>query len=152
MRDLQRAGEDAASEALAQWIIVSRNDAIRAGVRAMPATVRAQLAGHYPAALLDKARYRIGSANEFSLATNAFKGNAAAITLGEVVLFRPGGDDHTDARLWAHELIHVQQYARWGLRGFARRYTLDHQGVEAEARAGTDRFVAARSAKAGAGG
>lgn len=144
MRDLQRAGEDAASEALAQWIIASRNDAVRAGVEPVPAAIRAQLRGHLPEALLAKARYRIGTANEFSLAGQAFKGTAAAITLGEVILFRPDADGHDDARLWAHELVHVQQYERWGLRGFARRYTLDHEGVEAEARAGADKFTAAR--------
>ena len=148
MRDLQRAGEDAAGEALAQWIIASRNDAIRAGVHPIPAAIRTQLKGHIPEAVLAKTRYRIGSANEFSLAGQAFKGNAAAITLGEVILFRPNDDGHSDAPLWAHELVHVQQYERWGVRGFAKRYTLDHQGVEAEARTGAERFIATRSSPA----
>lgn len=33
-----------------------------------------------------------------------------AITLGHVVLCVDDIDDHT----WAHELVHVRQYARWG--------------------------------------
>jgi len=149
LADLQRAGEDAATEALAQWIWASRKDAVDAGVQPIPAAIRAQLKGHYPDALLDKVRHRIGTGHELSLQTNAFKGNAAAITLGEVILFRHAQDADRDALLWAHELIHVQQYDRWGVRGFARRYTLDHLGVEREAQAGATRFEQSRTARPG---
>lgn len=148
MADLQRAGEDMASEALAQWIMSSRSDAVKAGVHAIPTTIRSQLRGHFPEPLLARVRYRVGTGKEYSLQTHAFKGNAVAITLDDVILFRPEGNVVNDARLWAHELTHVQQYERWGVRGFARRYTLDHAGVEAQATAGADRFIAARKAAA----
>jgi hypothetical protein len=108
----------------------------------MPEAVRTRLKGQFPEALLVRVRYRVGSANEYNLAANAFKNRAAAITLDDVVLFRSAQDAATDARLWAHELTHVQQYERWGIRGFARRYTLDHRGVEAEATAREQAFAA----------
>ncbi len=45
---------------------------------------------------------------------------ADAMTLGRVVLLRRG---HTASReLLAHELVHVQQWARLGMVGFLRRY------------------------------
>jgi hypothetical protein len=145
MRDMQRAGEAAASEALAQWIWSSRADAVKAGVTPMPPAIRTALKGHFPEALLGKVRYRIGTGNEYSLQTHAFKGKAVAITLGDVILFRPAEKSVNDPRLWAHELTHVQQYDRWGVRGFAQRYTLDHAGVEREAEAGAARYGATRS-------
>lgn len=150
LRDMQSAGEQAAGEALAQWIWASRNDAIKAGVSPIPPAIRAKLKGYFPEALLARVRYRIGTGNDFSLQANAFKGDAVAITLDEVILFRPGktaADNlSTNANLWAHELTHVQQYARWGVRGFARRYTLDYQSVETEAEAGARKFAATRTA------
>jgi len=145
MRDFQRAGETAASEALAQWISSSRSDAVKAGVSPIPAAIRTQLKGHFPEALLAKVRYRIGNGTEYSLQTHAFKGKAVAITLGDVILFRPAEKSVNDPRLWAHELTHVQQYDRWGVRGFAQRYTADHLGVEREAEQAATRYAAARA-------
>lgn len=144
-RDMQAAGEQAASETLAQWILASRNDAIKAGVSPIPAAIRAKLKGHFPEALLSRVRYRIGTGHDFSLQTNAFKGNAVAITLDEVILFRPTENVAANANLWAHELTHVQQYERWGVRGFARRYTLDYLAVEAEAEAAARKYAVARA-------
>jgi hypothetical protein len=147
--DMQRAGEEAASEALAQWIWSSRGDAVKAGVGPIPQAMRARLKGHFPQALLAKVRYRIGTGNEFSLQTHAFKGKAVAITLGDVILFRPDANLAHDAPLWAHELTHVQQYDRWGVRGFARRYTRDHLSVEREAQDGATRYAQATKARPG---
>jgi hypothetical protein len=147
LADLTQAGQELAGEALAQWIAASRNDAVRAGVQPIPVGVRAQLDGHFPDALLDRVRYRIGTGNEFSLQANAFKGNAVAITLDDIILFKPDRDLVTDARLWAHELTHVQQYERWGVRGFARRYTLDHLGVEREAQAAATNYEQKRGVR-----
>lgn len=149
LADVQRAGEDLAGEALAQWIVASRDDAVKAGVRPMPDAVRARLRGHLPEALLARVRYRVGTGHELSLQTNAFKGNAAAITLGDVILFRAEEQAGADVRLWAHELAHVRQYDRWGVRGFARRYTRDHLAVEAEANAEAAKVTAAMAAARG---
>ena len=146
MRDLARTGQALGSEALAQWIWASRSEAMRDGVVPIPPTIRARLDGHFPAALLDKVRYRVSSSSEFALPAQAFRTNAVAITLGEVILFRPGAGGEADPRVWAHELTHVQQYDRWGVRGFAQRYTADHLAVEREAQDGAARYAAAVSA------
>lgn len=148
LADLQRAGEDMASEAMTQWILASRRDALRTGVSPIPRAVRTRLEGHFPAALLDRVRYRVGNGDELGFPTNSVKTNAVAITLDDVILFRHGADAAGDIRLWAHELVHVQQYERWGVRGFARRYTRDHRAVEAEAIAGATRFASARAGQA----
>lgn len=146
LRNLADATNQVASEALAQWIIASRSDVMRGGVSPIPAAIRARLAGHFPDALLDRVRYRVGIGNDLALPSNAFRANAAAITLDDVIAFRADAGA-TDAHLWAHELTHVQQYQRWGVRGFARRYTLDHDGVEREAEANAARILTAMAAR-----
>jgi len=146
LRNLADATNQIAGEALAQWIIASRGDVLRGGVQPIPAAIRERLAGHFPAALLDRVRYRIGIGNDLALPSRAFRANAAAITLDEVIAFRTG-DATADVHLWAHELTHVQQYQRWGVRGFAQRYTLDHDGVEREAEANATRILTALAAR-----
>ena len=75
-------------------------------------------------------------------------GDAAAITLIDVVLFRSDWDGRHDLKLWAHEMTHVEQYRRWGVDGFAGRYVADSGAVEREAYANADRFEAWRSSAA----
>lgn len=147
MRSLRDASNSVATEALAQWIWASRNDVVRGGVKTMPDGIRAKLAGYFPDALLDRVRYRVGIGNDLALPSHAFRANAAAVTLDHVIAFRDRNDAEASTRLWAHELTHVQQYERWGVRGFARRYTLDHDGVEREANANAGRIIAAMAAK-----
>lgn len=147
LRNLADATNQLASEALAQWILASREDVVRGGVQPIPQAIRARLAGHFPDALLDRVRYRVGIGHDLALPSNAFRANAAAITLNDVIAFRESDDAAGDARLWAHELTHVQQYERWGVRGFARRYTLDHDGVEREADANAARIITALAAR-----
>ncbi len=45
---------------------------------------------------------------------------ASAITLGPVVIVRPGRAD--SPYLMRHELVHVRQWRRYGVFGFLRRY------------------------------
>lgn len=149
MADLDQTGADLAAEGLAQWILASRADALRAGVTPVPEAIRAKLKGHFPDAVLARVRYRVDSGHQFSLQNNAFRNNADAITLDEVVLFRPGRNGTGDAQLWAHELTHVVQYQRWGVRGFARRYTQNYRAVEAEAETNARRIGAALAASRG---
>jgi hypothetical protein len=68
-------------------------------------------------------------------------GDAAAIALIDVVMFRNERDAQNNPKLWAHELTHIQQYQRWGVLDFAKRYVKDHGGVEAEADANAERFA-----------
>ena len=95
-----------------------------------------------PAESVDVAAGESGSLSVV-LAGDAPAARDLAITLGEVILFRPGERGEADPRIWAHELVHVQQYDRWGVRGFAQRYTADHLAVEREAQDGAARYVAA---------
>jgi len=63
-------------------------------------------------------RWSVGG-NQLSLPGLALQyGDATAITLIDVVLFRREADAEEDAKLWAHELTHVGQYRRWGVGGF----------------------------------
>lgn len=142
--DVQQAGQVIAVDTLARWISTSRADAIQAGVSPIPQSIRTQLKGHFPEAMLDKVRYRVGMGSDFSLQTKAFQGgNAVAITLDDVILFRSADDAARNIELWAHELHHVRQYQSWGVTGFAQRYTRDHRAVEAEAYAEAARIKAA---------
>jgi hypothetical protein len=69
-------------------------------------------------------------------------GDATAITLGDVVLFKNELVAETDLKVWAHELTHVMQYQRWGVEGFTERYVRDSGAVEREAIDNADRFAA----------
>ena len=131
-----------AARLLATLIRVGRESAIGAGVKTVPPRIQHALRGFFPEAVLRKARYAGGEMERIGLPGFGLTyGDVAAMTLGEVILFR---DDHrarTDAKLWAHELTHVMQYERWGIDDFAARYLDDSEAVEREARDNADRFV-----------
>jgi hypothetical protein len=134
---------DYAAGLLAQWIDNSRSEAVQQGVQPMPLPVYRALRSYFPPGLLDSVRYRGGSTTDDPLPFLAFTyGDATALTLGDVIMFRDPAAAQHDLKLWAHELTHVLQYRRWGLQGFAARYVSDHAGVEREAYANADRFVA----------
>ena len=101
------------------------------------------LLGYFPAALLQKCRFAVGTTRALTLPALAFSyGDATAITLGDVVLFKDERVAETDLKLWAHELTHVMQYQRWGTEGFADRYVRDSAAVEQEAIDNANRFAA----------
>ncbi len=134
---------DYAGEALAALIDTARRDAITAGVSAIPPGIYRTLLGFFPADLLQKVRFAIGRTEPLDLPSLAFSyGDAIAMTLGEVILFKSERQARTDASLWAHELTHVMQYQRWGVAGFADRYVRDSIGVEREAADNAKRFTA----------
>ncbi|MNF05204.1 hypothetical protein D3C80_2048820 [compost metagenome] len=54
-----------------------------------------------------------------------------AVTLVDIIVFRSEEAALNDVALWAHELVHVQQYQQWGVAEFARRYSRDYDTVEA---------------------
>ena len=82
------------------------------------------------------------------------------MTLGRLVLLRRDDDRSGRRRLLAHELVHVEQYARLGIPPFLWRYLRQYAlnlwrlrchrrsyeaiSFEAEARAATDRWAARR--------
>ena len=107
-----------------------------------PAAYRSLL-GYFPAALLQMP-LRCGKSRALDLAGLAFAyGDATAITLGDVVLFKDERTRRHRPEVWAHELTHVMQYQRWGIEGFADRYVrCNSTAVEQEAIDNANRFAA----------
>jgi len=137
---------DYAGQALAALIDSARRQAIADGVATIPPVIYRSLLGFFPADLLQKVRFAVGSAEPLDLPSLAFSyGDAVAMTLGEIVLFKSERNAKTDAKLWAHELTHVMQYQRWGIGGFADRYVRDSASVEREAIDNAKRFAAWRA-------
>lgn len=125
---------DMAAASLANSLVLSRDAAWAAGTRPMPPHIRQALLAWYPADLLDSIEYRVGIAEDSTLQSLAIRhGRANAITLIDTIVFADPREAETDIALWAHEVKHVEQFRRWGLSGFARRYVRDHATVEAEA-------------------
>jgi len=134
-----------AAQALARLIEAARSQAIADGVLPLPAGVRRALLGYFPDWVLGKVRYAAGRSEGNALPSLAFGyGDAAAVTLGDVVVFKDALTAQTDTKLWAHELTHVLQYQRWGIDGFADHYVRDSKAVEKEAYDNADRFEAWR--------
>lgn len=131
-----------AARLLAQLIETAREQAIADGVRPLPPAIYRGLLGYFPPTLLQKVRFGGTSATPITLPTLAFTyGDAVAITLGDVILFRDDRAAQNDLKLWAHELTHVMQYQRWGVDGFASHYVADSSSVEQEANDNARRFV-----------
>ncbi|HEY8521002.1 MAG TPA: DUF4157 domain-containing protein [Gammaproteobacteria bacterium] len=136
MRRIDPALRNAAAPALADWIVESRDAALREGVQPIPPEIRAKLQGYVPPEALDRVRFRVGGGGALSLQQNLFRsGYVPAVTLDQVIVFRREKDAREDLGLWVHELKHVMQYREWGVEGFARRYVSDYNAVEEEARA-----------------
>jgi hypothetical protein len=134
---------DYAGTALARLIDGARQQAISDGVRPIPPGVYRSLLGYFPPALLQRVRFAVGRTRRLSLPMLAFSyGDAKAITLGDVILFKNEQMADSNLKLWAHELTHVMQYQRWGIEGFAERYVRDSGGVEREAIDNANRFTA----------
>ena len=118
---------------LMEWIIQTRDDALKRKPRPIPPIIYSKVSNDFNSDLLDRVVYVVAGGERWSLDTSTFKlGDKSAITLDYVVVFRK--ESHVDnVKLWAHELVHVSQYARWGIRGFARKYAEDYREVEEEA-------------------
>lgn len=133
---------DYASRALASLLEAARAQAIADGVRPIPASVYRGLLGYFPPIVLQHVRFATGHSEGLNLPALAFTyGDATAMTLADVILFRDERAAQTDLKLWAHELTHVMQYQRWGIDGFAAHYVQDSAAVEQEAYGNADRFV-----------
>jgi hypothetical protein len=63
-----------------------------------------------------------------------------AVTLGDVVVFKTRSAAK-NRRLFAHELVHVDQYRKLGINAIARRYAADPAPIEEEARTKAARVV-----------
>jgi Domain of unknown function (DUF4157) len=127
-------GYEIAATALANGLIASRDAAFEQGTEAMPPHIRQALLNWYPADLLDSIEYRVGVTEDGSVQSLAMRyGDATAVTAIDTIIFRDPHDAENNVALWGHEVKHVEQFQRWGLMEFARRYVTDHGTVEAEA-------------------
>ncbi|MBI3247422.1 MAG: DUF4157 domain-containing protein [Deltaproteobacteria bacterium] len=128
---------------LQELIARSRDDALRAGVQPIPSEIRSNLAGFISDQILDAARYRVRGGGDLTLQVNAIRyGEASAITLDYVIIFKEINDALYNPTLWAHELTHVGQYQSWGIRDFSIRYLRSYQSVESEAYEAETRYAA----------
>ncbi|MCO7513834.1 DUF4157 domain-containing protein [Pseudomonas guariconensis] len=126
--------ERMASSSLAFALRQARDEATASGTQPIPLHIRAQLEPWYDFAVLDAVRYRVGDEQQVS-AANALLHNpdVNAVTLIDTIIFRHARDAEDNVALWAHELMHVQQYQTLGVEGFAQRYTRDYQALEGPA-------------------
>ncbi|MBA1289179.1 eCIS core domain-containing protein [Pseudomonas japonica] len=154
-RTVNEALVQAAAPALQAAIAASRDDALASGVQPIPPEIRANLEGYIPANILDMVRYRVRGGGDLSLQVNAIRyGDAEAITLDYVVVFKDQQAALYNPSLWAHELTHVQQYQSWGIHDFAVRYARNSGDVEKVAYDAQTQYavwVVARNAQQGSG-
>ena len=134
---------DHAASALATAVTELRQQAIADGVRPLPGVVHRALLGYFPEALLRRCRFAISEHGPLKLpALRLSYGDASAVTVGDVVLFRSERMAQSDPEAWAHQLTHVMQYQRWGTEEFARRFVQDAAAIEQEAAMNASRFLA----------
>jgi hypothetical protein len=133
---------DWAARLLAQLIESAREQAIADGVKPVPASIYRGLLGYFPPTLLQRARFGSRGPTRIDLPELAFSyGNASALTLGDVIVFRDEHAAQTDLELWAHELTYMMQYQRWGMDGFASHYVAEKHELEREANDNVGRFA-----------
>ena len=142
-KTVNEAFVQAGAPALQELIARSRDDALNQGVRAIPPQIRANLEGFIPARSLDVVRYRVKGGGDLTLQVNSIRyGEARAITLDYVVVFASEQDALYNPTLWAHELTHMGQYQRWGIKDFSIRYLRNYEAVEREAYEAETKYVA----------
>lgn len=147
-RPITEVATQLAGPALEQWIIQSRNSAI-GGSQPIPWNIRNQLQAYFPERVLNIARFKVGDNGIVNAARTAMNNaDVSAVTLIDVIVFRNASDAASNVTLWAHELLHVQQYADWGTRDFALRYTRDSNAVENAAYAMENRVASEMQARA----
>ncbi len=127
-------GYEVAATALANALVASRDAAWEQGTQPLPPHIREALLHWYPADLLDSIEYRVGAPEDASVQSLAMRySDATAVTAIDTIIFHDTWDARNNVALWGHEVKHVEQFRRWGLMDFARRYVRDHVAVEAEA-------------------
>lgn len=108
------------------------HDQHKANAKPIPMHVKSALAKYFPASILNKARYTIGD-TKIAVPDGIFAVHSDyhyAVTIDDIIVFK---NPNASLSLWAHELQHVVQYARYGgIPGFAHEYTVNWKKLEAE--------------------
>jgi hypothetical protein len=134
LRSLPGEAARVASGPLHKWLLQERAAAEARGVEPIPADMRRRLAPYFSADLLESVRYRVGGSDELGAASSMLQNSdIQAVTLIDIIVFRTPEGAADDVALWAHELVHVQQYRDWGVEEFTARYALDPDSVEGPA-------------------
>lgn len=128
---------------LAQAIRHGEAQALRAGSRQLPASMKELLAPHFSQDILSSARWTVGRGRVDlgTIITEQFMDDGA-IALNRQIVFsseRLTGN----VWMWAHELAHVEQYRRLGVNGFAAAYIADWRAIEREATQRANKVTAA---------
>ena len=127
--------------ALAIAIRLGRLEAIRAGAKPVPDGMKRRFKGHYSEALLDEARWTVAEPDSrLGRVLARWPVKEGAVTLGDVIVFKTRSAAR-NRRLFAHELVHVDQYRKLGINTFARRYAENPDPIEEEARTKARRVV-----------
>ena len=115
-------------------IVESRQRAMAGDVRPIPRSIRAQLETYFDPQTLDAVRYRVGDDTQANLSYALLQNqDVSAVTLVDLIVFRNAGDAQDNVILWAHELVHVQQYRELGIDEFSTRYVRDYVALESPA-------------------
>ncbi|WP_088690888.1 MULTISPECIES: DUF4157 domain-containing protein [unclassified Rhizobium] len=119
-------------------VLVQGRNVAKKGALPIPPDIRKELTDYSTEDSMNRVRYRIGDVGSLNLAILLERGGYAdAVTLIDVVVFRDAIAAATIS-LWAHELVHVDQFQEWGVHGFAIRYAQNWQAVENSAYAKGD--------------
>ena len=126
--DFLRPYTQAAGGALARAICLARDQAIDEA-RPIPPGVRKTLLPYFPAALLDRVRWTVNDLNRLSLdGLMVLNRSVEAMALEDVLVFADCAKAQTRWDVWAHELVHVLQYAAMTTDRFALAYLITTGG------------------------
>lgn len=127
--------------ALALAIRLGRAEAVRSGVEPVPREFKRAFKKHYPDKVLEEARWTVADPDSrLGRVLARWPVQEGAVTLGDVVVFKTRRAAK-NRQLFAHELVHVDQYRKLGINTFARRYAADPAPIEEEARRKARRVV-----------
>lgn len=118
----------------------------RRQARPIPSRIRNSLARIFSRRVLDRARYVVGDPRlTLPVGINFMQGGGHAVVVDNIIVF--GRNPGWNLRWWAHEMMHVEQYMRWGVDGFALNYLRNFRGVENEAHRRAARLTPSRSTR-----
>ncbi len=127
--------------ALALAIRLGRAEALRSGVEPVPPELKRAFKKHYPEAVLKEARWTVAAeGSRLGRVLARWPVQEGAVTLGVVIVFKTRSGVK-NRRLFAHELVHVDQYRKLGINAFAQRYAANPEPIEEEARTKARRVV-----------
>lgn len=109
---------------VAAAMISGRNAVVANGGQPIPDRIKFFLLRWHTPELLNSVRWTSNWGplnNTFQGAQMYFNARTNAITLINAVVFRDEASAN-DPALWAHEMVHVEQYRNWGVTDFARTW------------------------------